>query len=398
MFVTGMTLLFIPTLGCNMSCLYCFQRPALKRPELSLINFKKDEVEKALNTFQEQYYAVYRQRVNEIVFHGGEATIVPIDKLEEMFSFFKSKGMSISMQSNCYAITDKHIELFKKYNIRVGASVDGFPDINTLRGFFENGKEDKVASEHYRVKVLENIERLKKEGILNGVIILLHRNNASNDALLNRLVEFLKWLKSIGINEGRLNPMYPTYKEVEKYVLSNDELYYALVKLYSATKELGIKYSPFEDFQKALMGDRNVVCWFSGCNYYDSLVWSITADGRMLSCDRAFEHGVLRPNQLPHTELYYYQIRALALLQTELKDDKYAHLHRGGCPSEGIDGDWRRPSRFVPAYSKFFAFMEQEIKKVMPNVKLASEYPDKIRYIQLIDSGRKYNIWRGDFD
>jgi sulfatase maturation enzyme AslB (radical SAM superfamily) len=393
-----MTLLFFPTFGCNMSCLYCFQRPNLKRPQYSIIEFKKDKVEKALELIQQSYCSAYNQKFDEIVFHGGEATIVPLDLLEEEFSFFKSKGLKIGMQSNCFAVTDKHVELFKKYNVTVGCSVDGFPDINTLRGFFDEGKEDTKASEFYRKKVLENIERLQKEKILTGVIILLHKANASDDTKLDRLVEFIKWLKSIGVTGGRINHMYPTYPLAEKYALTNDELFHALVRLYHATKELDVRYSPFDDVQRALTGEKNIICWFSGCSYYDALVWSITADGKIFRCDRALGNELPSPKPLPHTDLFYSQARAIALIQTELKDDKYAHLHRGGCPAEAIGGDWRRPSAFIKAYSKFFEYMEQEIKKVMPNVKLASEYPDKIRYIQMIDSGRKYNMWRGDFD
>jgi len=380
-----------------MACLYCFQRPTIKRPLAVHEKIDLEKIEKALEIVRSSFKSYYNQSIDEVVFHGGEPTSIPLDELEKLFDFFKSKGLKISMQSNCYMITDEHIKLFKKYNVRVGASVDGFPDINLLRGFFDDNGNELPASKDYRIKVIENIKRLHDEKILYGVIILLHKLNAGDDKKIDRLIEFLKWLKDLGETGGRLNHMFPTYPIAEKYALTNDELYHALVRLYEATKELKLSYSPFEDIRRALMGSRDIICWFSGCHFYDSLVWAITWDGKILSCDRLLGFSqILRPKPLPHTDMFRMQVRTIALLQTELKDDKYAHLHRGGCPAEAED--WRRPSRYIKAYSKLFEYIEQDIKKVMPNVRLASEYPDKLEYIRLLDSGRRYNIFKGCFE
>jgi len=139
-----MPLLFYPTFGCNLACLYCFQRPQLKRPFKPNEKIDLEKIEKSLDEILSSYKSYYGQAVDEVVFHGGEPTSIPIDELEKLFSFFKNRGLKISMQSNCYMITEEHIKLFKKYNVRVGGSIDGFPDINLLRGFFdENGKSVK---------------------------------------------------------------------------------------------------------------------------------------------------------------------------------------------------------------------------------------------------------------
>jgi len=157
--------------------------------------------------------------------------------------------------------------------------------------------------------------------------------------------------------------------------------------------------SPFEDVRKALLGSRNTECWFGGCHFYDSFVWAVDWRGRIMSCDRTLgNRGFLRPSQLPHTDMLRFQVRTIALLQTELKEDRFAHLHRGGCPAEAVDGDWRRPSRFIPAIDKVFEKAERELKRAMPEAHLASEYPDRLEYVRLIDSGKRYNIWTGEFE
>jgi len=335
----------------------------------------------------------------EVVLHGGEPTSVPLDVLERLMKLIRSEGFNVGMQSNGYAITEDHIRLFKRYGCHVGISVDGFPDINTLRGFFdEQGREIKPASEEYRKRVMENLEILISEKLCGGVITILHRANAGDARRLERLKEFLKWLEERGAQSVRLNPMSADAGPAKAYELTNEELARAYIELYEYCKGLRLKVSPFIDMRRTLLGERETVCWFSGCHLYDSLVWAIDNRGNILSCDRILGWGtLLRPSQLPHTDMFRMQVRTLALLQTELRDDPYAHLHRGGCPAEGIGGDWRRPSRFVPAFDKLFAKIEEDLRKALPDAIFPTEYPDKVRYVKMIDAGYRWDIWRGDF-
>jgi len=392
-----MTILLFPTLSCNLSCLYCFLRSHKIDRKLPKIDYHK--LEKTLKYLKERLNI----KDGTIVLHGGEPTCIDIRQLEKLIKFLKNLGFKVSLQSNIYGITDQHISLFKEYEVSVGASLDGFPDINVLRGFFdEQGNELEDLSREYRERVVRNLERLVKERLCSGIIIVLHKMNAGNEHALNRLKEFIDWCLRLGINSIRLNPMFAINDVAKKYELTNEELAHAYIDLYNYTRIYrgsSLKHiSPFIDIMRVLLGNMDVVCWLRGCNYYDSFVWSIDPQGNIYSCDRTLASGMwLRPSQLPHTHLVRMQIRTIALLQTELKNDKYAHLHRGGCPAEGIGGDWRRPSRFIPAYDKLFAYIEQKLKRVLPEAKLASEYPNKLEFIRLIDSGYKYDIWKGGF-
>jgi len=395
-----MAVLLFLSLGCNLSCLYCFQRKTIPRPSPPPEKVDLEKVLASLDYLDRQFKSAWGRGISEVTLHGGEPTSVPVDLLEEVIRMLRSRGYRVSMQSNAYTITEYHLRIFKKYDVRVGVSLDGFPDINLLRGFFdEEGREIPDASRKYRQRVIENLQELVKRDLCGGVIVLLHRANCGSAERLERLKEFLKWLVDVGVTHARLNPMYANMEIMKQFELSNEELARVFIELYEYTKEVGLHASPFDDVRKALLGSKDLVCWFSGCHFYDSFVWAVDWRGRILSCDRTIgERFFLRPSQLPHTDMFRMQVRTLALLQTELKDDRYAHLHRGGCPCEALDGDWRKPSRFVPAFDKLFAYVEEKLRRELPEAKLASEYPNRLEYVRLIDSGRRYNIWRGEFE
>jgi len=394
-----MNVLMFPTLGCNLSCLYCFQRPRLPRPSAEPHEIDWRAVGVALRRLNESFKSYWGTPISEVVLHGGEPTSVPIDVLERLVGFLSGMGFKVSIQSNIYNITEDHLKLFKRYGVTVGASVDGFPDINLLRGFFDqDGSEIAGKSAEYRRRAMENLEEIARLGLCGGVIIILHEANAGTPERLARLKEFFRWLEGTGVEYARLNPMYAHQGSAKRFELSNDKLAAVLIDLYEFTRDLGVRCSPLEDVRRSLLGDRNVVCWFGGCHFYDSHVWAVDWEGNILSCDRAIgQEGFVRPQQLPHTDMFRMQVRTIALLQTELRDDRYAHLHRGGCPAESPDGDWRRPSRFVPAFDRLFQHAEADLKRALPGARLASEYGDKIDYVRRIDSGQLYDIWSGGF-
>ena len=390
-----MTILLFPTYACNLNCMYCFLRSLDLRKERKIPKIDYNRLEKTLRFIKTRLNA----EGASIVLHGGEPTCIDLDELEKLVKMIVDNGFKVSAQSNIYNITEDHISLFKEYNVTIGASLDGFPDINTLRGFFdEHGNEIKDKSQEYRERVMKNLERLVRERLCDGVIVVLHKMNAGSERVVERLKEFISWCVSIGVNSIRLNPMFATTGFAKRYELTNDELSKAYIDLYNHAKKFKIHISPFTDFRRILLGNKNVVCWLLGCHYYDSFVWAIDPQGNILSCDRSLASGIwLRPSQLPHTDMFRMQVRTIALLQTELRHDRYAHLHRGGCPAEGIGGDWRRPSRFIPAFDRLFSCIERDIKAELPEVRLTSEYPNKIEFVKLMDSGYKYDIWSGRF-
>lgn len=387
-----MTLLVMPTLSCNLRCIYCYNR-LRHNNRIVLSEFDgKTMAEKAIALAKITNHC-------EVVLHGGEPLLWNIKELHKFIDTVTKAGIRVAIQTNGTLITDKHIELFKRYNVGVGISIDGDEEIGITRGYWETDEKPKYSLEtNKRVvrNVLRNIKKLYKSGINVGIIIVLTKYNFGDDEKIEKLAKFIKEIRKYGVKSGRLNPAFGIGR-IESYELSWKDLLYGYKKLWSLIKDLNVQYSPYVDFSKALMGNfRDLTCWFHGCGYFDSLVWTILPDGKLAPCDRVVWYGKnpLRVSDVDNP-IINSRIRVYALLQTELKNSKNGHIHRGGCPAESPDGDWRRASRFWKTWDEMIEFMADEIKKVIPNIMLPNSYHNKLEFVSKIDKGCYWHIWEG---
>jgi uncharacterized protein len=72
-----------------------------------------------------------------IVFHGGEPLLQPIAQFEDMCSIFQKElseiiNIEYKFQTNATLITNRWINIFSKYNISVGVSLDGPREYNDI--------------------------------------------------------------------------------------------------------------------------------------------------------------------------------------------------------------------------------------------------------------------------
>lgn len=380
-----MTLLVMPTLNCNLRCAYCSWRYKGYEP----VEYQEDPEKMALWAVK----VAQETRHREVVLHGGEPLLWPIPKLEKFMETVTRMGYRIGIQTNATLITNKHIELFKRYNVGVGVSIDGDPEIGTSRGFWRPDGEslfDHDVNKNVVRRVATNLEKMANAGIQIGVIIVLSKINASPEKV-EKLAGFIKWLKSIGVTSGRLNPAFNS-----PYELSWKELIDVYKELYEKIENLNVVYTPYADFAKGLMGNRDVTCWYAGCGFWDTHVWTVLPNGKLTACDRVMWLNIYPLREIQNT-LTAIQARTYALLQTELRNSLNGHLHRGGCPVESPDGDWRRASRFWRAWDELFEWYSEKLKAVAPHLVLTNRYPDKLEYVQKIDSGCMWDLYNGRF-
>jgi len=64
---------------------------------------------------------------------GGEPLTIPVQDLEELWSWGYDRFGSNSVQTNGILIRDEHIRMFKEYKVGVGISIDGPGKFNDLR-------------------------------------------------------------------------------------------------------------------------------------------------------------------------------------------------------------------------------------------------------------------------
>ena len=109
-----------------------------------------------------------------LTFHGGE----PLFAGEEFYEWILpllwqrfGRRVHLSIQSNLWAVTDRLAELFRKYHVSVGTSLDGPEDIC-----------DSQRGEGYYARTTAGMELLKKRRVGAGAICTIAAPNAKRAA------------------------------------------------------------------------------------------------------------------------------------------------------------------------------------------------------------------------
>ncbi|MEM2370806.1 MAG: radical SAM protein [Candidatus Bathyarchaeia archaeon] len=342
-----MTILVMPSLRCNLKCLYCFERPVWES--------SASELEANVDAI----IGVVRRVVREyggggsVCLHGGEPLTLPIETLEYFFSAISRMGCRPSIQTNGVLITDEHIKLFRKYSVHIGVSVDGPPDIPTLRG----------EKKEYVAKVNENLLELRQAGVSVGVLCVLSRANATGESL-DKLCRWVEWLHNLRIS-GRFLTMRDFFGVSSEFELSPEEMTEAWLKLYDVMDRLGedCNWSPFRDVMLSLQGRRrDAVCWMNECDPFATRSCHvILPDGSETICDRAFHNGLLlRPDDC-------MDIRQKILAESDCKGCRwFGDYCVGGCPLDGVDNDWRNKSKWCMAIKALFEKMSYKYPPAKP--------------------------------
>lgn len=380
-----MTILIIPWVGCNIRCKYCFSRNLTHQPQ-KIPNIKLYRIEKTLRELLKS------RKGADVVVHGGEPLALPKYLLEALFKIAYDANGRTSIQTNLYALDEDHIEMFKKYNVSVGVSIDGPPELNILRGFPDDPKLQKV----YIKKVYENLDKLVAEKISTSVIAVLHKVNAGTAEAREKMKKWFIELADKGITQGRTNPLFDPFESpnVVKYRLTPEELAVAWEDFFRFFMEHpGMYWSPYKDVIDVMLGQSVSVCVFGRCDVFASeAAIAIYPDGTLGTCDRYYGFGLIRRQDPP------LRLRDYILQRTECRGCKYWKLCRGGCPMEAPEGDWRRKTYFCKAYYRLFEVAEKYLKSLMPNIVLAHEVDydwineghDPFKYIRYMRS-----TWRG---
>ena len=336
-----MTILMLPNLGCPNKCAYCFARPVW-----SVANEMKLE-DLNIHAMIEKFLHLCGN-VRSVCLHAGEPLALSIDTLRDIFEALRSKGIRPSIQTSGYNLDkDEYIDLLAEYQVSVGLSCDGFPE-------HMSGRRKELAK-----IIIEAIPKLRSKGIQPSMLIVLTKYNATADKI-DRLCEFYEWVISQRVCGRFLFGHAPLFllDKKETFELTPDELYFALEQLFfvARARRVEMQWSPFRDLILSLRGEnRKAVCWCNPCDpYCNRACMVILPDGTLTLCDRQMQHGIL---ERPVPEKYIL-IRQQVLEHTDCKGCKYWGVCVGGCPTDGIDGDWRRKTRWCKTIYKMLELLE----------------------------------------
>src|SRR5215212_9116031 len=106
---------------CNLRCQYCYQNP------------QRDAGNVGRSYDMQRMKTAILEEGGPFTLFGGEPLLLPIGDLEELWSWGLEQFGGNQVQTNGTLITDAHMELFEKYRVRVGISLDGPGELNDAR-------------------------------------------------------------------------------------------------------------------------------------------------------------------------------------------------------------------------------------------------------------------------
>lgn len=342
--------------ACNLNCTYCYQDP-MRRAGNTMAS-KTYDLDLMLKIARESgikndYYVLF----------GGEPLLLPKKDLEIIFKESYELNGGTSIQTNGSLIEDEHIELFKKYNVHVGVSIDGPNDLNDLRVSKQKNKSTRELTE----ATINNLLKLVRNNISCGVIITVHKLNGTKEKL-PRLLNFISWLGNIGIRGGNIHMLEVDSKEASEYFLTTEENTWAfleLAKFFDRPENKDLEFHPFVEMELLMRSDDSKShCIWNSCDPMNTgAVYGIEGNGQLSNCGMVNKEGIEWTKADDRSF-----IRDLVLYQTPqdkggCKDCPFFVLCNGYCTGAAIDNDWRNRTYHCNTVKAVFQYYEEKIEK-----------------------------------
>jgi len=333
--------------ACNLACTYCYQNPMREAGNL-----------RQTYDMAKMKAALEREGSSFILF-GGEPLLMRIEDLEELFAYGFERFGSSGIQTNGVLIGDAHIAMFRKYKVHVGISMDGPDELNDAR---VDRKRSRTRASTAAVQTA--IERLCREYQPPGLIVTLHRGNATAEHL-PRMYEWMRQLDAVGVRSARLHVLEVEDAHVRETLAltarENVEAILGFARLQDELKKL--RFDLVEEMKRLLVGnERDASCVWRACDpYATAAARGVEGNGQSSNCGRTNKDGV----DYLKADSHGYE-RYLALYNTPhehggCKGCRFFLMCKGQCPGTAIGGDWRNKTEHCSIWKSLFATLEQQL-------------------------------------
>ena len=342
------TFMIIPSFSCQASCKYCFG------PHKGAAM----DVETARETAR--FVRAIADECGDgkvrVLFHGGEPLLAPMKvwrALLASLSFeLKEYQTSFFVQSNLWALSDEFLDLFEKYGVRLGASLDGpreLCDVNRGAGYFD--------------RTMRAMEAAESRGHSVSVISTLTKQT------LPHAEEILTWFRDRG-GSIVLHPAIQALGEQENpLVISPAEYAEAICRLFPwyAENSRYIRVSTLDHFCSGVVTGRAGVCTFGECS---SMFLAISHGGDVTVCQRmAGKREFIMGNifDRPTLAQLYESEPAKRIRERERQvrercaGCRYLERCFGGCYYNALSGGDGVIDPLCEAHKKIYAFVEEKI-------------------------------------
>lgn len=365
---------------CNLRCTYCYQNP--QRDADNVLSRYSLDVMKAAVEAEGGPFTLF----------GGEPLLVDFATLEELLAWGYKKYGGSSIQTNGALISDAHIDLFKRYRVGVGISVDGPPELNEARSA---GSDDKTLRASQAT--MRAIKALCDAQHAPSLIVTLHRINATSENL-PKLCAWIREIDAMGIRSVRLHLLEVEDARVRsELALSEPENRQALQALRALQAQLKhVRFDMFHDMRRMLLAqDKKNTCVWNGCDPLTThAVRGVEGNGQRSNCGRTNKEGI----DFVKASNPGYE-RSVMLYETPQEDGgcsgcRFFLMCKGYCPGTGIEGDWRNRTEHCGVLKSLFEALESDLlsEGIMPLSRHARRSEVEAQYIEECRRARYVNI------
>lgn len=377
------TELLFNSVACNIACTYCMQ------------NFMREAGNEnpAAGAYDIDAMLATAKRVGDkhVTLFGGEPLLLPINDLEKVFKRLADDGLTAGIQTNGSIVTERHIELFKRYNVGVGVSVDGPGELNDAREAKGGSLE---ATRATTKRSCDAIVNMLKAGISVSVIVTVHSLNAGDEDRFSRFIHWLLTLRDQGLKYVNLHTLEADGKGAELMLSERRSIMVMQTLRRSLTGFAHV--SPFGDMRKQLLNEGGANCIWNACDPLSTpAVQGIDPTGELHNCSRTYKDGVA---WLKGAKTGNERHIALYLTPQEhggCQGCRFFLACQGGCPGEGIDHDARKRTyhcgmiKALMADTEMDLFLEGKEPISMSLRRPLLEYQKLSQWANLPDAGNR---------
>lgn len=330
------TIVINTTEACNLRCRYCSRYKEQYNVQQTItLDLLKDILHKA-----SQYASSINEKV-VVQFHGGE----PLTQFELIRKAVEgnknlNSNLDFRIQTNATLLTEEILLFCKEYDIHLGLSIDGPPELNAITRRFKNGKPVNFAIER-------NIPLIKKY-LPRHTISCLCVLSAAN---ANYAEDVLEYVFNNSIDDVSILPLYPDFSNC---ITDNNHLIPRTIDMVNFSSKVFdiwvnelrkghvVSIPNFQIWFWNLMGNNaNYVLNSTSCGVGQSLIF-IDKDGEIYPCgpfsyEKEFSMGNISSisslNELCDSEVFKsFHYRTVNHIE-ECKDCVFQGICLGGCPA-----------------------------------------------------------------
>lgn len=332
---------------CNIQCEYCYQNPIRDAGNHSA-GYDLAAMKLGLAAEGKRF-----------TLFGGEALLMPMEDLEDILKFGKEKWGGSGLQTNGTLITMEHLDLFRRYNVSVGISIDGPGELNDARwaGSLEKTRAATAAT-------LRAIEWLLAIGMPVNLIVTLHRGNATAERL-PRLADWFIELDRSGAQSARLHILEVDDETGRRWQLSSEENVAALIAMKTLEQKSlkTLRFDMFSEMATLLMKGSASTCIWGGCDPLTTpAVHGVNGMGGRTNCSRTNKDGIDWVKADAHGVERYRMLHVTPQEDGGCKDCRFFFACKGQCPGTAIGGDWRNRTEHCAVWFGLLQEIETELR------------------------------------